>query len=75
VDPANPLERVAFRRLGDASEGFREVCLALNALDDNIDVLRQPLEKLPTQYLEERRYFSANEDSQYHLTLRFNRVA
>lgn len=40
-----------------------------------IDVERQALEKLPTQYRERRRYYSDDEDSDYRLTLRFNRVA
>ena len=40
-----------------------------------IDVQRQALEKLPTQYREQRDYHSSDEDSRYQLTLRFNRVA
>lgn len=38
-----------------------------------IDVERKSLEKLPTQYREERSYHSDDEDSTYQLTLRFNR--
>ena len=40
-----------------------------------IDVLRDALDKLPTQYREERAYHSTDEESTYRLTLRFNRVA
>lgn len=42
--------------------------------NDDISVLRQPLDKLPTQYREERRYFSEDQESEYHLRLRYNRV-
>jgi hypothetical protein len=39
----------------------------------DIDVKRESLEKLPTQYREQRSYHSDDEDSNYQLTLRFNR--
>jgi hypothetical protein len=41
----------------------------------DIEVRRQALDKLPTQYREQRRYHSPDEESTYLLTLRFNRVA
>jgi hypothetical protein len=40
-----------------------------------IDVQRQALEKLPIQYRARRRYHSDDQDSNYQLTLRFNRLA
>ena len=43
--------------------------------EGDIDVKRESLEKLPTQYRERRSYHSDNEDSNYQLTLRFNRKA
>lgn len=43
--------------------------------DGDIDVKRESLEKLPTQYREQRSYHSDDEDSNYQLTLRFNRQA
>jgi hypothetical protein len=39
-----------------------------------IKVLREPVEKLPTQYKERRTYESPDEGSTYQLRLRFNRV-
>jgi hypothetical protein len=41
----------------------------------DIEVRRQALDKLPTQYREQRRYHSPDEESTYLLTLRLNRVA
>jgi hypothetical protein len=40
-----------------------------------IDVLREALGKLPTQYREQRTYHSADEESRYQLTLRINQIA
>jgi hypothetical protein len=40
-----------------------------------INVVQTALEKLPTQYREQRSYASSDEGSRYTVTLRFNRVA
>jgi hypothetical protein len=39
-----------------------------------IEVQREALEKLPTQYREQRSYHSGDEESNYQITLRFNRA-
>jgi hypothetical protein len=43
--------------------------------EGDIDVKVTPLDKLPNQYRELRRYDSDDEDSRYEITYRFNRVA
>ena len=40
-----------------------------------IKVVVTPLEKIPQQYRERRRYINDDEDSQYEIVLRYNRLA
>ena len=43
--------------------------------EGDIDVKVTPLEKIPTQYREQREYVSDDEDSRYEIVFRFNRTA
>jgi hypothetical protein len=73
IDDAIGLDAVALGQL--TSPDFPAPDDAQYTSAQGIDVQSQALEKLPTQYRELRKYHSDDEDSNYHLTLRFNRVA
>ena len=46
--------------------------IGTSSTPDGIDIRVVPIEKLPNQYRERREYKSDDEDSEYHLTLRYN---
>ena len=57
------------------SDNFPEPSPTQFSATEDISVKVSPVDKLPLQYRELREYHSDDEDSNYQLTLRYNRIA